>query len=282
MIQRVAIGIIMMLLSSSMSLADALTSKDVSEKIKAIASTSPCSKHEWNNRGRAPSQYVAGMGLVYARSICRINDEDVAIASGTVDASNTSKDGLAEYAKEFKGAKMLNDTPQNILRHNYVLLVGLGMRESSGKYCEGRDVSQCFVKAESAEAGLFQTSYGAHTPIIEYLNKEYSEGKRQCLKEDFGGSKITCKIHNSQNKSCPSVNSDVTGTGPGADWQRMTKNCPAFAVDYASVVIRKNGGGKGEFNPIRKHQAEVLPACDAMFTDIQQFIESHPEACAAL
>jgi hypothetical protein len=279
MFQRVVVGIIM-LFAFSISLAEALTSTDVSAKIKAIASKSPCSKHDWKNRGQAPSQYVAGMGLVYARSLCRISDADVTMASGEVEASNTLKDGLAEYAKEFKDANMANDTPQNILRHNYVLLTGLGMRESSGKYCEGRDVSQCFVKAESAEAGLFQTSYGAHTPIVEYLNKQYGEGKRQCLKDDFGGSNITCKIHISQNKSCPSVNSDITGTGPGADWQRMTKSCPAYAAEYAAVVIRKNGGAKGEFNPIRKHQAEVLPACDSMFAEIQQFIESHPDACA--
>jgi len=281
MSQRIAVGMLMLLLCS-ISLADTLTLKDVSAKIKEIASKSPCSKHDWKNRGQAPSQYVTGMGLVYAKSLCRIGDADITIASGPIEASNTQKDGLAEYAKEFKNAKMANDTPQNILRNNYVLLMGLGMRESSGKYCEGRDVSQCFVKAESAEAGLFQTSYGAHTPIVEYLNKQYSEGKRQCLEDDFGGAKITCKILNSKNKNCPLVNSDITGTGPGADWQRITKRCPAFAVDYAAVVIRKNGGAKGEFNPIRKHQAEVLPACGSMFTEIQQFIESHPDSCTAL
>lgn len=154
--------------------------------------------------------------------------------------------------------------------------------ESSGQYCEGRDVSQCFVKAENAEAGLFQASYGAHTEIISYLNKQYDDNKRICLTKEFGGSEITCEIRKSHNPSCPSATSDVAGTGPGADWQKMTKACPAFAVDYAAVVLRKNGGSIGEFNPIRKHQAELLPECDTMLNKIQDFVESHPEACSAL
>jgi hypothetical protein len=167
-------------------------------------------------------------------------------------------------------------------QRHYALLIGLGMMESSGKYCEGRDVSQCFVKAENAEAGLFQTSYGAHTAILAYLTKQYEDNKRRCLKDEFGGSTITCKIQKSHNPNCPSVTSDVAGNGPGTDWQKMTKACPALAAEYAAVVLRKNGGSRGEFNPIRKHQAELLPECDTMLEKIQGFIESHPEACSTL
>ena len=46
------------------------------------------------------------------------------------------------------------------LRHTYALMIGLGMRESSGAFCTGRDTSQNFNQADSAEAGLFQTSFG--------------------------------------------------------------------------------------------------------------------------
>ena len=53
----------------------------------------------------------------------------------------------------------------DVLRHLFVLLTGLGMRESSRKFCEGRDTSANNTGADTAEAGLFQVSYnsiGAH------------------------------------------------------------------------------------------------------------------------
>lgn len=259
-----------------------MNSKEVINEVQRIASESKCITHEWKGRGLAPSPYIKGMGLVYARALCNRDSEDVEIASATVDLSNGKRDALAAYAEKFENAGMLNGTPVNILRHNYALLIGLGMMESSGKYCEGRDVSQCFVKAENAEAGLFQTSYSAYTAILAYLTKQYEDNKRRCLKDEFGESKITCKIQKSHNPNCPSVTSDVAGTGSGADWQRMTKTCPAFAAEYAAVVLRKNGGSGGEFGPIRKHQAELLPECDTMLKKIQNYIESHPEACSAL
>ena len=48
------------------------------------------------------------------------------------------------------------------VRHLFVLLIGLGMRESSGKYCEGRDKSASNRSAETAEAGLFQLTMHPH------------------------------------------------------------------------------------------------------------------------
>jgi hypothetical protein len=179
---------------------------------------------------------------------------------------------------------MQNDTAGvDTLRHSYALLIGLGMMESSGKYCEGRDVSECFAKADSAEAGLFQTSYGARlsSPVLPELFQSYSADQSHCLLEVFKGP-FTCRVQKSHNPQCPSATSDVAGEGPGADWQRLTKICPAFATEYGAVVLRKHGGVKGEFNPIRKRQAELLPACDGMLRQAQSFVEQHPEVCSAL
>ncbi|WP_295434724.1 hypothetical protein [uncultured Thiodictyon sp.] len=254
-------------------------------EIQRIASESKCITHHWNAHGLAPRPYIKGMGLVYARALCNRNADDVQLASAPVDSSRVKKDALAAYQQEFKDAGMQNDTPVDILRHNYALLIGLGMRESSGKYCEGRDVSQCFTTPESAEAGLFQTSYGAHTAILAFLKKQYADNKRSCLKEEFGGSAITCRIQKSHNPRCSEATSDIVGVvgkDPGADWQKMTKECPAFAAEYAAVVLRKNGGAKGEFGPVRRHEAELLQECDTMLKNIQGFVESHPEACSAL
>jgi hypothetical protein len=60
------------------------------------------------------------------------------------------------------------------------------------------------------------------------------------------------------------------------------KTCPAFATEYGEVVLRKHGGMKGEFNPIRKRQAELRPECDSMLKKVQSFVEQHHDVCSAL
>jgi hypothetical protein len=201
-----------------------------------------------------------------------------------VDTSLPSDDALQIYEAAFQAAGMRNDAAGTVtLRHSYTLLMGLGMMESSGRYCEGRDVSQCFTTSDSAEAGLFQTSYGArrYSPVLSELFQRYSTDQNHCFLEVFQGS-ITCMIKKGHNPECLSATSDVAGTGPGADWQRLTKSCPAFATEYAAVVLRKHGGMKGEFNPIRKQQAELRPECDSMLQKAQTYVEQHPGVCSEL
>lgn len=252
--------------------------------LRNIASQSQCAAHKWNKRGRAPRSYIEGVTLVFARAVCQPQRADVQVVSAPTDAAPRSDDALAVYQARFHAAGMRNDTAGvDTLRHSYALLIGLGMMESSGKFCEGRDVSQCFTSADSAEAGLFQTSFGARqfSPVLSALFQRYSADKSGCLLDVFQGS-ITCKIRKSHNRKCPSVTSDVAGEGPGADWQRLTKTCPAFATEYGAVVLRKHGGLQGEFNPIRKREAELRPECDSMLQKVQTHVEQHPGVCSAL
>jgi hypothetical protein len=254
------------------------------EAIQNIASQSKCASHDWTDRGFAPKTYIRGVALVFARAVCHPDREDVRIVSAAVNPSSNANDALVAYQKEFADAKMQNGTDgADTLRHAYTLLIGLGMMESSGRYCEGRDVSECFADADSAEAGLFQTSYGAHvhSPRLGNLFGAYKKDASQCLLDVFKDS-ITCHIVKSQNKKCLDENSDVKGTGDGADWQRLTKVCPAFATEYGAVVLRTNGGALGEFNPIRKHQAELRPECDDMLHNVQDFVKQHPDVCSAM
>lgn len=266
---------------SAWSASDAATAKGA---LIDIASSSQCANYSWKDRGRAPRSYVAGVALVFARAICHPERADVKIMSAAPDAVLRPNDALVRYQEVFSKAGMSNvKSGPETLRHAYTLLLGLGMMESSGKYCEGRDVSQCFAKPESAEAGLFQTSYGAHThsSALDVLFKSYSNDPKPCLLDAFQGT-IQCKIRKSHNASCPLATSDIAGTGVGADWQRLTKSCPAFATEYGAVVLRTNGGIHGEFNPIRKLQAEVRPECDSMFHKVQEFVGDHPELCSGL
>ena len=52
------------------------------------------------------------------------------------------------------------------LRHLFALILGLGMRESSGRYCEGRDMSASNVSAETAECG-------SHSNLMEYQKLQH-------------------------------------------------------------------------------------------------------------
>jgi hypothetical protein len=221
--------------------------------------------------------------LVFARSVCHPERADVQVVSAPVNTSPGSDDALAVYQSTFAANRMRNDKAGvDTLRHSYTLLIGLGMMESSGKYCEGRDVSECFTTADSAEAGPFQTSYGARrfSPVLPELFQKYSVNQDHCLLDVFKGP--ICHIATSHNPACPSATSGVAGTGPGADWQKLTKSCPAFAAEYGAVVLRTHGGMKGEFNPIRKRQVELRPECDSMLLKVQTYVEQHPEVCSRL
>jgi hypothetical protein len=252
--------------------------------LKQIADQSKCIAHSWKFRGLAPKTYIEGVATVFARAVCHPERSDVGVVSAAPDAKAHPNDGLVAYSDIFAANGMHNDAAGvDTLRHSYVLLIGLGMMESSGKYCEGRDVSECFDSGDTAEAGLFQTSFGAHvhSASLDALFTAYKADQNGCMLDVFKDS-LTCRIHKSQNPKCPNATSEPVGDPPGLDWQRLTKACPAFSTEYGAVVLRVNGGAHGEFGPIRKRQAEVLPACDDMLKNVQSVVVAHPDMCTGL
>jgi hypothetical protein len=232
--------------------------------------------------------YIKGMALMFARAVCHSDRPETVVATGKATeprSKNNKSDGLSVYEERFQQLGMTNDTNGlDTLRHTYVLLTGLGLVESSGKYCMGRYGKQNFSTAESAEAGLFQTSWGAHKSgnSLEPLFRKYQKDSKGCLLDVFG-SNVTCKPWDAKNWGSPSSD--------GYAWQELTKHCPAFAVEYASVVIRRNGGAAGEFGPIKCfagtqkkpcQPVQLYPACDTMFSKIQSAAKDDPQVCASL
>ena len=130
------------------------------------------------NRGRAPLGYIKGMAVVFGLVYGKLKRGDAAasaMAAANINAS--SEDALSWYQARFAAAGMSNAIPgPDTLRHLFVLLTGLGMRESSGRYCEGRDTSEDNTTADTAEAGLFEMSWNAHlaSPHIVQLFYDYS------------------------------------------------------------------------------------------------------------
>jgi hypothetical protein len=143
------------------------------------------------------------------------------------------------------------------LRHLFVLLFGLGMRESSGRYCEGRDRSAQNISADSAEAGLFQMSWDAHTANAEILRLfgEYRASQDDGLLAIFR-----------EGVTAHQYDLESYGSGDGRAFQDLCKSKPLFAVECAAVGLRTM---RRHWGPINRHEAVIAPGVDRLFAIVQ-------------
>ncbi len=131
--------------------------------ISNIVSAASITNYRWNDRGRTGFGYYYGLALVFARQYVKLKNNDSFVTAIAKAATNdANKDALAYYADRFNQVGLSNEVSgAATLRHVYTFLLGLGMRESSGNYSEGRDMAASNTSHETCEAGLFQTSYNA-------------------------------------------------------------------------------------------------------------------------
>lgn len=243
------------------------------KEIFKITDNSKCSKYSWKDRGRANKSYFRGMGLTYAKAYCFPNSI-VASARNTPESKFDTTDVLSWYNSNYNALGMTNDVAgKDTHRHVWTMLIGLGVRESSGRYCVGRDMSMDFSTANSAEAGLFQSSYGSKrsSPDLVALFEKYKKSKKGCYLETF-----------SQGISCSSANLKNWGEGEGMEWQKLSKECPAFSAEWAAILVRKSGGTKGEYGPLRNKRVELNKDCNEMLKQIDSLIESNKTICDTL
>ena len=241
-----------------------------SNQLKDMVGKSSCSKLSWTSRGRAPAGYVKGVVLSYARSLCRIKAGGALMPGASVlmsaSGSNPAKDVLAYYQDILSRIGVrTNLRGEQPLLATYSIGMGLGMRESSGKYCEGWDVAAGTNRSSAeAEAGLFQASYNsiAASPELQRLYDEYKANPKRCLLDVFKEG-VSCKTQS------------ILGTGAGAAYQTFIKQCPAFATEYAMTLVRVL---RTHFGPLNRKEAQVQPECEALLTDAQKFVNSDPDA----
>jgi hypothetical protein len=233
------------------------------DQIIQIAASSSIARHRWDDRGVAPIGYIKGMAVVYARVYCKLKAGDAAATEmAKAKTTDNRRDALAWYSEIFHAAGINNDQAgADTLRHLFVLLIGLGMRESSGKFCEGRDRSATNTTAETAEAGLFQTSFNARSanPLLRTLFAQYSANPSGFVEIFREGVR------------CTPANLENFGTGEGMEFQRLSKACPAFAAEFAAVGLRNI---RTHWGPITRREAEVRPECDAMLRQVQDAVDS--------
>ena len=243
------------------------------DAIKALAVGSACYRYQWPNRGQMPRGYIKGVALSFARGVCAPARSDIAVVS-MAKTTNTQRDALAWYSTEFAALNLSNAVAGlDTFRHTYTLLIGLGMRESSGEHCTGRDMSATNTTADSAEAGAWQTSYDSRgsSPQLPILFAQYRASTRGCFLSTYAEG-VTCSAANWQN----------WGTGDGAVFQQLEKECPGFAAEYAAVMLRVQGGSLGHYGPLRTKAAELRPECDTMLQGVQAIVAEHPEVCSVL
>jgi hypothetical protein len=221
-----------------------------------------------------PLGYLEGVALVFARAVCNASRSDVLVVSEAKTGKDSS-DALSWYNSNFAAVGMTNDVGgRDTLRHAYTLLLGLGMRESSGQHCVGRDPTASNTTANSAEAGAWQTSWDSHVASVELpkLFSLYQASASGCLLDVFSQG-VTCSAADWKNWGA---------AGDGLSFQQLEKACPAFAAEYAAVMLRVDGGTAGHYGPLRTKAAEVRPECDALLRQVETVVEQSPSGCAAL
>jgi len=232
------------------------------ERIMALAATSPIARYDWHGRGVAPLGYTKGMAVAWARTYGlwkKATPETKLMAMANTHLAST--DALSWYAGIFEDNGMDNSRAgADTLRHLFVLLMGLGMRESSGKFCEGRDFSARNVSADTAEAGLFQMSWDAHIASIEIVNvfeayREEYDDLLHIFHED-----VHCAPGDLRN----------WGVGVGREFQEVCKGSPMCAILTAGVGLRTI---RRHWGPINRREAEVRKEADRLFMQIQNMVD---------
>jgi hypothetical protein len=233
------------------------------DAIVAAAAASDLARYSWNDRGRAPIGYIKGMAVVFGQAVRKLAARDSA-ALAMVRIVNGPGDVFDHYEDIMVGKGMVTaDAPEvDRLRALFVILTGLGMRESSGNYSEGRDMSASNVQSDTAEAGLFQMSWNAHTtsPEIPKLLDAYRANKHRGFIEIF-------------REGVRDKATDDFGSGDGAAFQAIAKADPAFAVEAAAISLRTL---YTHWGPIVRREAEVISEADTLFRQVQEIVGAIP------
>lgn len=239
---------------------------DLEAEIIALAQSSRANSISWQDRGGSPPGYIAGMACVFALAAIWLRDA-VTSAVGVMAAADSDDEGvdaLSWYADKFAALHMDNSRDGiDTLRHLFVLQIGLGMRESSGKYCEGRDMSASNTSADTAEAGLFQTSWNINTAdrSIPDLAESYWDnpnGFRPTFAEGISPT--------ANNLSC-------YGTGAGARYQWLSRFSPAYHAMVTAVGLRTR---RNHWGPINRYEVQLKQEVDDLLLAVQGLIEQEP------
>jgi uncharacterized protein (TIGR02594 family) len=233
-------------------------------EVKRIANDSKIAVYDWQDRGEAPKGWTQGMALAFAQSYRKLKVNHPAIVEMSKAVTTSDKDALNLYGPDFRSRGMSNShAGPDVLRHLYALMLGHGMRESSGEHCCGRDQSAENFDSDTCEAGAFQTSYnaaGASNPEFDDLMDEYLSGDSPGYLDAFA-----------EEVSCSSSDWESYGSGRGREFQDLCKNAPAFSAESCGLTLRNLCN---HYGPIIRHETELMTNADVMFQEVQDYMDT--------
>ena len=236
----------------------------------AAAMASPLMHLAWHGRDLAPRGYIKGMAAAFAECYQMLKATDQHLVAITAPASgDPDHDVLDWYADQLMKAGASVQTPADRLVAIFTILIGLGMRESSGRHCDGPDTPEDRGKRghpvattpDNAEAGLFQVSFDSIR----------NHADRQALVNAFAG-RNDLKAVFSEGTSCdkPGHWPAEVGAGKEAAFQAQTKGCPLFAVIYSAMLSRQL---RSEWGPINRKEAETRAEAVALFKKVRTLVD---------
>lgn len=239
------------------------------DAIMDVAENSAIADYNWaGDRGVAPIGYTMGIALCFALAMQRLDAGDAAaFEMAQANTGDEDTDVFAWYAKEFRDAGMDNgDDVEAVvrLRHLFALMLGLGMRESSGRYSEGVDQSASNHEADTAEAGMFQTSWN-----IRSCSGNIPPLLTQCWDNP-------CGFREQFQKGVTLKNGELRnyGSGDGAKYQFLSKYAPSFHALVTALGLRNL---RQHWGPINRREVELREDANTMLLAVQALVEGEVE-----
>jgi uncharacterized protein YgiM (DUF1202 family) len=202
------------------------------DRILAVAEASDLIVYKWGGgHGRVARGYTKGMALAFGRTYCKLlaNDPIALETAKAVDGAN-NLDALVRNGSRLSEAEIPVPSAAGVemLMTVYAVLMGLGVNESDGKWHEGMYGPDGNATHETAEAGIFQTSFNI-TDNHANARKLYAayRGKTDpwlpIFQEGVPYHPNGLKNH---------------GNGPGVEFQELSKYSPTFAAEMAALRMR--------------------------------------------
>lgn len=240
-------------------------SDELCDAIVELVGQSPLVNYSWSDRGKAPRAYLNGMAMAYGVAVLELEEGfPRAVEMAQAERSDDQTDALTWYRSEFAAKGMDNSQPGlDTLRHLFVMMIGLGMRESSGKYYCGRDTTASNTSSETCEAGLFQTSWNIRScsPNIQPLLVEYWDDPNGFLPTFQEGLSPTAAGLGSY------------GTGDGARYQFLAKFSPSFHAFVTGIGMRKL---RKHWGPINRKEVAINKDADTLLAAVQALVLEEP------
>lgn len=282
--------------------SDATTIESITERFELIndLEVTPCIQkifdkvdasslkgHSWKggknagDKGRAPIGYLRGMALCFAHEYCQWKaGSPFAAAMAKAATSDPRTDVLAreKYVEAFTSAGMSNDSDgADTLRHVFVLITSLGMRESSGRYCVGVDTAS--ADPYDYEAGVHQISYYLTSktarPLLNSLYQILLSRPGSGLRWVFAEGVTTCNTWRNRPVARPSGSGKVAISW---DFQEFCKQNPGYVVSLTALGVRL---GCTHWGPITDDDLEVNKDWDILLKEIQDLVDED-DCCTLL